>query len=106
EVRGKISDLSGFDFEISETDCDTLAKDASVSVLASKHGETKQTLLFKYDPLWFEPVPSITFLDQRTVKISIPRVSSLFFQRNQWNGLSIVYEIGANDFPDVQPERK
>jgi hypothetical protein len=106
EILKTVDDLSGFDFEISETDCDTLGDDASVSVLASRHGEAKKILLFKYDPASVEPLPRITFLDQRTVRISIPRISSLFFQRSSWDGLSITYDIGINDFPEVQPERK
>jgi hypothetical protein len=106
EILKTVYDLSGFDFEISETDCDALSKDASVSVLASKHGETKKTLLFKYDPIWYASMPLITPLDQRTVRISIPRVSSLFFQRDSWDGLSITYDIGVIDYPEAKPERK
>jgi len=106
EIRKTVYDVPGFDFEISETDCDTLSDDASVSVLASKHSEAKKTLLFKYNPLWFEPMPLITSLDQRTVRISIPRVISLFFQRDHWEGLSITYDIGVVDYPEEKPERK
>jgi hypothetical protein len=106
EIYRELYDMSGFDFEISETDCDTLAKDASVSVLVSRHGETTKTLLFKYDPIYYLPLPSITLPDQRTIKISVPKVSSLFFERSSWNGLAITYDIDVNYYPDVQPERE
>src|SRR5437870_5556751 len=57
EVLNRISDLGGLDFEISETDCDTFAKDASISVLVSQSGRTKKSLLFKYDPSGVAPLP-------------------------------------------------
>jgi hypothetical protein len=97
----KIPNLSGYDFEISETSCDLIAKDDAVSILVSKSGRKQQTLLFKYDP-WGVATdfpPAITFVDPHTIKISIARVSSLFSRRDQWDGLNIVYDIGVIDYP-------
>jgi len=31
--------------------------------------------------------------------ISIPRVSSIFFRRHDWDGVSIRYDVGVIDFP-------
>jgi hypothetical protein len=106
ETLGKISDRSGLDFEISETDCDTLAKDASVSVFASKHGRTREVLLFKYDPGNAEPMPVIASVGQYTIEISVPNISSVFFRRNHWDGLSVHYNIGSIDFPSADDEGK
>jgi hypothetical protein len=106
ETLGKISDRSGVDFEISETDCDTLAKDASVSVFASKHGRTREVLLFKYDPGGVEPIPVITSVGQHAVEISVRSISSVFFRRNYWDGLSVHYDIGSIDFPSANDEGK
>src|SRR6266481_5628354 len=65
-VHQRIAGLSGFDFEISETDCDVLAKDAATSIFVSKTGERKKTLLFKYVPPDHGISPSITSIDERT----------------------------------------
>src|SRR5260370_31661706 len=78
EVRGRTSGLSGFDFEISETAC---FHDLGVSVFASKVGEQKMTLLFKYIPFYVGPYPTITSIGEHAVQISVSRVSSLFCRR-------------------------
>lgn len=102
EVHGKVSNLAGFDFEVSETDCDVLAKDAAISVFASKPGQPHKTLLFKYDPGGVEPDPVITWIGQHTVQISVPWISSVFFRRDGFKGLSVVYKIDKIDYPDVE----
>ena len=102
EIHGKVSSLAGFDFEISETNCDTLANDAAISVFASKPGQPHKTLLFKYDPGGGDPDPVITSIGQHTVQISVPRISSVFFRRDGFKGLSVVYKIDKIDYPDVE----
>jgi hypothetical protein len=99
----KVFGVSGYDFDISETDCDTLAKDAAISVFAAKSGHAKKTLVFKYDPgdssqdgTW----PVIASVDGRTVRISVDRVSSLFLRREELDGLAIDYRIGKIEYPD------
>lgn len=103
EVRGRLSGLSGLDFEISETGCSAIAKDDAVSVLVSKAGERKKTLLFKYDPVYVDPYPTITSIDEHTVEISISRVSFIFCRRDRWDALTVKYDIGVVDYPDAQP---
>src|ERR1700694_2487599 len=66
ETHEKISGLLGYDFEVSETDCSTLSKDASINVFASKTGQTDKVLLFKYDPAGVDPLPVITSVDRHT----------------------------------------
>ena len=99
ETHKKISDLSGFDFEVSETDCSTLGEDASISVFASKPGQTKKMLLFKYGPASAEPMPVITSVGQHAVEISVSRISDLIFRRDDWEGLTVNYNIGIIDYP-------
>jgi hypothetical protein len=98
ETLGKISHLSSIDIEIDYTNCDALAKDESIRVFASKHGRTRKVLLFKYDPGGDEP-PVITSLDPHAIEISVPRVSQVFFRREDWDGLSVHYKIGIIDYP-------
>jgi len=99
ETREKIRGIAGFDFEISETNCSTLGEDASISVFASKAGQPNGVLLFKYGPAGIAPMPVITAIDQQTVQIMVPRVSDLIFRRENWEGLSVNYNIGVIDYP-------
>jgi hypothetical protein len=98
-VHQRIAGLSGFDFEVSETDCDGLAKDATTSVFVSKAGQAKKTLLFKYVPPGFDAVPTITSLDEHTVRISIRRVPTIFCRSEKWQTLTVKYDIGVVDYP-------
>jgi hypothetical protein len=99
ETRTKLLNVSGFDFEISETDCSTLGEDASISVFASKSGQPGKTLLFKYGPAGTDPVAVITSVDEHTVQISVKRISDVVFQKDSWEGLSVNYNIGFIDYP-------
>jgi hypothetical protein len=96
EVKN-ITDLSGYDFEIRETNCNVIAKDASVSVsiAASGSGEKKE-ILFKYDPGVYDPSspPTVEMPRPGIVLLSVPIVSSVFLQVEIWRDLSIDYRIG------------
>ena len=105
EIHKTIVSPLGFYFVISETGCDSLAKDAAVTVFASRTGRKGRTPLFKYDPAELDSSPEITAIDQNTILISIPRVSSIFFRKYDWNGVSIRYDIGAVDYPET-PEKQ
>jgi hypothetical protein len=104
-THDKISGLLGYDFEIGETDCSTLGEDASISVLVSKAGQTKEALLFKYDPAGVT-LPIITPLNDHTIKISVPRISIVMFRRDSWENLSVVYSIGSIDHPNPDIEKR
>ena len=93
ETRGRISGLAGFDFETTRTDCDAIAKWAGVNVFVSAAGDTKKTLLFKYDPV-VDEMPTISVADPTHVTITVPRIAALFFQMHDWGGVHIEYEIG------------
>jgi hypothetical protein len=101
EDQGRTSGLSGFDFEISETSC---FFDPAVSVFASKAGEQKKTLLFKYFPLYIGPYPTITSIGEHAVQISVSRVSSIFCRRDGWDALTVKYDIGIVDYPGQSGE--
>ena len=105
ETRQKISNLSGFDFEISETDCDLIAKDASITVSVSKAGEHRKMPLIKYFPAgWRDPLPSIAVSGPDQFLISIPGISSsLFFEHRKWEGISFDYGIGHIDYRAFDP---
>ena len=99
EERARTSGLSGFDFEISETAC---FHDLGVSVFASRAGERKKTLLFKYTPFYVGPYPTITPIGEHMVQISVSRVSSIFCRRDGWEGLTVKYDVGLVEYPGIE----
>ena len=101
EVKGRLSGLSGFDFEISETSC---FFDPAVSVFVSKADKRKKTLLFKYVPVYVGPYPTITWVDEHTVQISVSSVSSIFCRKDKWGTLTVKYDIGPVEYPSVHAQ--
>ena len=104
EARGKITGISGFDFELSETACDILAKDDAITVFISRPGSANKAAVFKYDP-GTDELPVMTLVDQHTVLISLRSVSSIFFRKYSWEDLAITYNIGDIHYPDRDPGR-
>jgi hypothetical protein len=100
EVRESVTGISGFDFDIGETDCDTLAKDASISVFASRTGGAKKTLVFKCGPEGVADLPVITSVRQHEVQISVARISDLMFRLDHFPGVAIAYKIDVIEYPD------
>jgi len=102
--------MSGVRFVVERSSCDLLAKDESVSVYATTVPEsplrkaagwfTHRALLFRYDPgSDNNPLPTITQTRQGEIRIAVPMVSSIILQRRQWDGNSILYDIGKIYFP-------
>lgn len=106
EERGRISGVSDHDFVISDTNCSTIAKDASVSVFVSLTDGTERTLLLKYSPVNDEFLPAITPVDRKTVLISIPVIASLIFHRDRVDDLTVRYDIGRIVFPDTDSRER
>jgi hypothetical protein len=100
DVLGKASGISGFDFEISETEC---WHDPAVSVFVSKAGHSTKTRLFQYTR-GANPVPVITLLGKDTVQISLSSVGAIACRRDRWGPLTIKYDIGAVEYPSVQAQ--
>lgn len=116
EERLKIEDPAGFRFEVEYKSCDTLAKEESISVYATKvpseraglfsRWRDQRTLLFRYDPgRWDNPLPSITRPSQSELLISVPEVSSIGYQTRGWQKMSVNYVIGRVDYPMASKQR-
>jgi len=100
ETRKKISNLSGFDFEISETDCSGFGATASISVFVLTAGGHEKTLLFKYGPEDDgQLLPSIAVSDQGNIAISILEVADIVSQQRKWKNSFVDYYIGYVHFP-------
>jgi hypothetical protein len=106
ETRGKISAMAGSDFEISETNCDEIAKQDWISVSVSRPGKAHKTLLFQYDPPDVDPFPVITPTGPHSVQIAVPWNAEVLFHRDGPNGLSVVYKVGGIEYPLVDPSKK
>lgn len=100
EVLGEVSGISGFDFEVSETDC---WHSPAVSVFVSMPGGSKRTRLFQYTR-GANPVPIITSVDEHTVQISLSNVGSIDCRKDKWGALTIKYDIGAIKYPSVHAQ--
>jgi hypothetical protein len=100
DVLAKIPGVSGFDFEVSETDC---WHSPAVSVFVSMPGGSKRTRLFQYTR-GANPVPIITSVDEHTVQISLSNVGSIDCRKDNWGALTIKYDIGAIKYPSVHAQ--
>ena len=89
DVLGKVSGLSGFDFEISETDC---WHNPAVSVFVSKAGHSTKSRLIEYYR-GKNPPPAITLVGKNTVQISLQKPDDIFCWRETWGPLKIRYEV-------------
>jgi len=99
ESKKTITGLSGFDFEISETDCTGFGSDASMSVFAWQEKDWRRTLLFKFDPVYYVDLPRISVPEPGKIHIAVSWVGSIFSRRYEWRGMRIEYEIGKIDYP-------
>lgn len=99
EQRGRVTGVSGFDFEISETYCSTLGESIHAMVYVTRPGHPRKTLLIEYDPMNEETLPVITSVGPNTVLISIAAISELIFRRDGMKGLFVEYDIGRIVFP-------
>lgn len=101
--EAKFSDVAGWDFEVEDTNCDTLAKDEAVRVFAVRSDANRSSwirflarrrLVFQYDP-WNqdELVPSITATGKDDIMISIPRVSYIYEQNRLIGHTAVAYDV-------------
>jgi hypothetical protein len=93
-TQREMRNVGGLKFEIRRVDCDTLAKDASVSVLVVADGKEK-TEIFKYEPDERNPLPVISMTPGHHILISVPSVASIYTKADNWQGTTIEYNIGA-----------
>ncbi|MGC2776788.1 MAG: hypothetical protein WA418_14265 [Bradyrhizobium sp.] len=97
DTRSKILDLSGYDFEVTDTQCSAIVHSEHMRVLAAKRGEWRRTLLFEYDP--WNDLPTISMPAKDRIRIAVPRVSSIVARRYAWRGMTIEYDIGEMTYP-------
>ena len=98
--------LSADWYEISETNCDEIAKEDWISVYVSRTGRPHKALSFQYDPPDVDPFPVIVPIGPHSVQISVPWNAEVLFHRDGLKGLSLVYRVGGIEYPPVDPTKK
>ncbi len=93
ESRLTIPDVLGYQIEVSDTNCDLLAKDDAVSVFASKPGSWKRTLLVKYVAYGYDDLPQITANDQGGIEISLGEIADLYSKQENLDGIRVNYKL-------------
>jgi hypothetical protein len=107
ETRMDIADLDGAHVQVTDTLVDAIAHSEYVSIYFSEPATSgaarllhRKTLLFRYDPGANDaPLPSVTANGPKTIRVTVPRVSSVFIREKSWKGLSVDYQIGHIDYP-------
>jgi hypothetical protein len=103
-------EVSGYQFEVDDVSCDTIAKDEHIKVYGRKmpspgarffpEWRNPRMLLFEYDPGRSDnPPPLITHPSQSTILISIGELSEIIYQSHRWNDMYITYDIRKIDYP-------
>ena len=95
---GEIHGPAGIIFKVTRTDCDTLAKDSAVSVIATRSGDKASGLLVKYDP-WGDELPQVHVAEGGTIFIHIARASSILEQHQTWGSFKVKVEIDQVAYP-------
>jgi hypothetical protein len=79
-------------FDIIETDCDTLAKEATISVYAMSPNGEKRALVLRFDP-GNDDLPRITAVSPDRIAITASDVSYIHSRRDDWDGVSFSYSF-------------
>ncbi|MFZ5784271.1 MAG: hypothetical protein ACOY4R_29090 [Pseudomonadota bacterium] len=88
---GKFTNILGHDIEVSETDC---WHDPLVSIRVTRPGDQRRIVVFRYAG-GGTVMPTITTIDEHTIRISIPRVSFIDCRRDTFETLQIEFNIGS-----------
>jgi len=94
-----LTDISGYDFEITETSCDAIAKWGEVSIAAAPTGHQPKTEIFNYDPIAGRPFPTIRVSADRRILISVPDIYEIRVRLFQLGDVPITYDIGDIVYP-------
>jgi hypothetical protein len=105
DMLAQTSNQAGHYFEVSQTSCSGIGKGpAEISVFASKGRRGPKALIFKYERMHDgsrDAEPTITTLDDRTIRISVRHVAMIICRSGRWDALAVEYDIGrVVDEPD------
>jgi hypothetical protein len=98
ESLANIPGVSGFNFEVSMTDC---WHNPETGVFVSRPGQSGKTLLFLYDS---PEVSAITSIDERTIQLALGDDDTIFCRKDRWQDLTIKYDIRSIREPGSRRE--
>jgi hypothetical protein len=98
EVLASNPSISGFNFEVSVTDC---WHNPETGVFVARPGQREKTLLFRY---LAPEVPTITALDEHTVQIALGDIDQIFCREDKWQELTVKYDIRSIRYSGSRPE--
>lgn len=106
EVRNEIADPSGLRFEISETDCDGIAKWGTESVFVSDQNGRDKVELFQFAPdSYRDPMPEIVVIpNEKKISIALASLEEVNSQKHHWREMTIEYHLGYISFPRPEAE--
>lgn len=107
DVLSQTSTAAGHYFEVSETSCAGLAKGpAEISVFASKGKRGRKALIFKYERMHDgsrDAEPVVTFIDDRTVRISVKHIAMIICRTSRWETVDVEYDVGRVVYAYINP---
>jgi len=104
EQRKIVKNLHRIDFEITETNCDLLAKDDMMRVLVSRAGDQHKISILEFDPLNWAPLPDFSVSDNGEITVRVEFVGEIVHQESEWNGRPIHYQIGRIEYANPQKQ--
>lgn len=88
--------IAGLDFSITMESCDFVFHEVWTSVLVSRVGTTKKTVLLQYEPyfgLEDSVLPTVLVSDGGEITVSARQVRGIIVQEAEWERMPVVYRI-------------
>jgi hypothetical protein len=92
--------ISDYDILLVDTSCDAIAKSDRISVSISRSGSRKGELIFEYDPMDYNRLPSFSVDGRGSLLVSIAAVATVFYEKHEWTGGNINYRVGREYYPE------
>lgn len=92
--------FSDYDILLVDTNCDAIAKSDRTSVSISHSGSPKGELIFEYEPMDYNRLPTFSVDDGGSLLVSIGAVATVFYEKHKWTGGNIKYKVGREYYPE------
>jgi hypothetical protein len=97
EVRKSVRTQTA-SFDIVETDCDTLAKEATISIYATSVNGKDHALILSIDP-GSDDLPGIAAVSSDRIAITVPGASYVHTRRDVWKDIHFDYSFAPRPRP-------
>ncbi len=100
ETLPTITDLSGFDFLVTDRNCDTIGNSDVTSVFISKTGDDRHDLMFEYDG-GAANHPDFDVDDKGVIQVAVRYLYEVRERKDNWNGAAIEYNLTWGWLPEI-----